>query len=310
MTQPLLSDLRIVSAGPTHYLQHLTLDGPWRTLRPIRLGALSEDPALTADQPHIVVVGTPKSYELYDMHVLLDAVISPASAFDIDEAMPESIPMPEVMQYLSPTTMTVLIRGALGQPTEEIEAYLKSTDPELELYELRNDWESSDIHLLKSAAMHNAIEALKIRELAKMEAVMRAASASTAGTTNTEGKENEDEGEDAGSDDEDGASVRVGGVADDLKYGQTRRLTPEQLAAFERRLRTNYNARRMKWPFAKMEIGDVVRIEATLAVKGQRATHSYSSASGKLFATSRLRNGDLEVVRISGFRIPSTSKRT
>jgi len=62
--------------------------------------------------------------------------------------------------------------------------------------------------------------------------------------------------------------------------------------------------------YVPREAVELPRIEPELAVKGQRAAHAYSSASGRLFATTRLRNGDLEVVRISGFRMPSASKRT
>lgn len=303
MPQPLLSHLRVVQAGPNRYLQHLTLDAihnapQWLTLRPIRF-----DPTDPADPlpPLAVLVGTPDSYEMYDLHLLLTTLLSPASAFDIDEAMPDPMPMPDPMRYLSDLTTAVLVRGALGHSTLDIEAYVKGVDSAVEVFELRNDWESSDIHLLKSSDAQPYIERVQATHKQAIEEAIKAApttplpadpitppSSSSADPTND-------------------ATLSPSA---NLPYGQTRRLTPEQLAVYERRLKGDINARRLRWPYSKMEVGDVVRIEATLAAKGQRAAHAYAAASGKIFSTTRLRNGDLEVVRISGFRMPSVSKRT
>lgn len=308
MPKPLLSHLRIVTAGPTHYLQHLILDSPpgspsdspWRTLRPLRFGSATPDP--TSTDPHAVLVGTPDAYEMYSLPVLVQTLLSPASAFDIDEEMPDPMPMPEPMTYLPDTTMTVLVRGALGHATLEVDDYVRSMG--LDLPAMRNEWEDAGIYLCKSSAAQPFIEGAKLAEIQRIESAVHAgvknftpSTSPTADTTPNPTSPTAD-------------PTTYNSPSTDLPYGETRRLTPEQLEVYERRLRGDRNARRLKWPFSKMEIGDVVRIEPELATKGQRAAHAYSSASGRLFATTRLRNGDLEVVRISGFRIPSASKRT
>lgn len=295
MPKPLLSHLRIVTAGPTHYLQHLILDtpsgdSPWRTLRPLRFGP--DGP----NAPHAVIVGTPDAYEMYSLPVLVQTLLSPASAFDIDEEMPDPMPMPEPMTYLPDTTMTVLVRGALGHSTLEVDDYVRSMG--LDLPAMRDEWEDAGVHLLKSSAAQPFIEGAKMAEIQRIE------SAVSGGVVQFKDSKLETPTP------SDPTTTTYTSPSTDLPYGETRRLTPEQLEVYERRLRGDRNARRLKWPFSKMEIGDVVRIEPELAVKGQRAAHAYSSASGRLFATTRLRNGDLEVVRISGFRIPSVSKRT
>ena len=296
MPKPLLSHLRIVTAGPTHYLQHLILDtGAWRTLRPLRFGPDTPD----SFHSHAVIVGTPDSYEMYSLPVLVQTLLSPASAFDIDEEMPDPMPMPEPMKYLPDTTMTVLVRGALGYSTLEVDDYVRSLNGPV-LHTMRDEWEDAGIYLCKSSAAQPFIEGAKLAEIQRIESAVSAGvknfTPTTPPTTDPNNSNNE--------------PSTYTSPSTDLPYGETRRLTPEQLEVYERRLRGDLNARRLKWPFSKMEIGDVVRIEPALAAKGQRAAHAYSSASGKLFATTRLRNGDLEVVRISGFRIPSVSKRT
>lgn len=299
MPKPLLSHLRIVTAGPTHYLQHLILDtGAWRTLRPLRFGPDTPD----SFHSHAVIVGTPDSYEMYSLPVLVQTLLSPASAFDIDEEMPDPMPMPEPMKYLPDTTMTVLVRGALGYSTLEVAHYVRSMG--LDLSTLRDEWEDAGIYLCKSSAAQPFIEGAKLAEIQRIE------SAVSAGVKNLTTSKKEASTTDNPNTTDPNEPSTYTSPSTDLPYGETRRLTPEQLEVYERRLRGDRNARRLKWPFSKMEIGDVVRIEPALAAKGQRAAHAYSSASGKLFATTRLRNGDLEVVRISGFRIPSVSKRT
>jgi hypothetical protein len=296
---PSLSHLRIATVGPTHYLQHLILDGlhdaerhdlhdaaaaaaGWRTLRPIQSGQSDK---------LLVAMGVPDSYELYDLDILLEALtMQPSMAFD--DTMPEPAPMPEAMQYLSATTMTVLLRGAMGHSSEDIEAYLRAVpdhmpDIDIDLSEYRNDWESSSIYLLKSSAANPNIQSRK----AQISAQIADGLATPASNENPSPCEHLP-------------------VSDGVKYNEVRKLTPEELALYESRLRDNYNQRRLKWPFSKMDVGDVVRIEAGLATKGQRAAHSYSSVSGKLFSTTRLRNGDLEVVRVTGFRVPYNQKRS
>jgi len=307
MPKPLLSHLRIVTAGPTHYLQHLILDtGAWRTLRPLRFGPDTPD----SFHSHAVLVGTPDSYEMYSLPVLVQTLLSPASAFDIDEEMPDPMPMPEPMKYLPDTTMTVLVRGALGHSTMDVDAYVRSLNGP-ELHTMRDEWEAAGIHLLKSSAAQPFIEGAKLAESQRIESAVHAGVKNLT-TSKKEASTTDNPAEPTPSDpnNPNNEPSTYTSPSTDLPYGETRRLTPEQLEVYERRLRGDRNARRLKWPFSKMEIGDVVRIEPALAAKGQRAAHAYSSASGKLFATTRLRNGDLEVVRISGFRIPSVSKRT
>lgn len=303
MPKPLLSHLRIVTAGPTHYLQHLILDtGAWRTLRPLRFGPDTPD----SFHSHAVIVGTPDSYEMYSLPVLVQTLLSPASAFDIDEEMPDPMPMPEPMKYLPDTTMTVLVRGALGYSTLEVDDYVRSLNGPV-LHTMRDEWEDAGIYLCKSSAAQPFIEGAKLAEIQRIESAV-SAGVKNLTTSKKEASTTDNPAEPTPSDPNEPSTYTS--PSTDLPYGETRRLTPEQLEVYERRLRGDRNARRLKWPFSKMEIGDVVRIEPALAAKGQRAAHAYSSASGKLFATTRLRNGDLEVVRISGFRIPSVSKRT
>lgn len=306
MPKPLLSHLRIVTAGPTHYLQHLILDtGAWRTLRPLRFGPDTPDSL----HSHAVLVGTPDAYEMYSLPVLVQTLLSPASAFDIDEEMPDPMPMPEPMKYLPDTTMTVLVRGALGYSTLEVDDYVRSMG--LDLPAMRDEWEDAGIYLCKSSAAQPFIEGAKMAEIQRIESAMSAGVKNlTASKKEAPTPDNPAEPTPSDPNNSNNEPSVYNSPSTDLPYGETRRLTPEQLEVYERRLRGDRNARRLKWPFSKMEIGDVVRIEPALAAKGQRAAHAYSSASGKLFATTRLRNGDLEVVRISGFRIPSVSKRT
>jgi hypothetical protein len=315
MPKPLLSHLRIVTAGPTHYLQHLILDGspsdryqppPWRTLRPLRFGSATPDP--TSTDPHAVLVGTPDAYEMYSLPVLVQTLLSPASAFDIDEEMPDPMPMPEPMRYLPDTTMTVLVRGALGYSTLEVDDYVRSMG--LDLPTMRNEWEDAGIYLCKSSAAQPFIEGAKLAEIQRIESAVHAGIKNFTPSPNPTSPTADTTSPTADPTSPTADTTTYNSPSTDLPYGETRRLTPEQLEVYERRLRGDRNARRLKWPFSKMEIGDVVRIEPELATKGQRAAHAYSSASGRLFATTRLRNGDLEVVRISGFRIPSASKRT
>jgi hypothetical protein len=236
-------------------------------------------------------MGVPDSYELYDLDILLEALtMQPSMAFD--DTMPEPAPMPEAMQYLSATTMTVLLRGAMGHSSEDIEAHLRAVpdhmpDIDIDLSEYRNDWESSSIYLLKSSAANPNIQSRKAQISAQIA-----------------------DGLGSPLSNENPSPCAHLPVSDGVKYNEVRKLTPEELALYESRLRDNYNQRRLKWPFSKMDVGDVVRIEAGLATKGQRAAHSYSSVSGKLFSTTRLRNGDLEVVRVTGFRVPYNQKRS
>ena len=298
MPQPMLAHLRIVSAGPNRYLQHLILDAPtevpeWRTLRPVRL-------ALTHphDPIHVVFMGTHDAYDIYDLPTLLAVLVTPSSAFELDDTMPDPLPAPEALHCLDGTTMTVLVRGALGHTTNDIDAYLGVLNATAErpvyLPEIRETWEAAGIQLLKASSCQPFIEAAKAREQEELENNLRKAKHADRVDTLRENL--------------DGDRTASGSM--DIPYGTVQKLTPDQLIAFERRLRGDRNARRLKWPFANMAIGDVVRIESDLAIRGQRAAHSYSSASGHLFATTRLRNGDLEVVRISGFRLPRTAKRT
>jgi hypothetical protein len=54
---------------------------------------------------------------------------------------------------------------------------------------------------------------------------------------------------------------------------------------------------RTRWPFAKMEVGDVVRADDCDPQRAQVAAHSYARASGKTFATKTL-DGVMHIWRV------------
>lgn len=294
--------LRVANIGPHSYVQQLVGNSPsaeYVTLRPLSPltpnGDLVLDPALC-----VFLVGTPSMHTAYTVQALVDHSLmdSPAHVakhsddhtyFAVDKSDPNYLtyshapqieelpytPLPPLLtEDLSDIHYEALVLRMLGVPAGHLTQETKK-----QLLTILHDLNYTIVppsrvgELLTAAGWgHRTYPEAEVESPATDERITP-------------------------------ADILAGEAQPPREKYVIEDMTEAQKAAVTRNLRTRREAAPTKWPWRNMQLWQQVVIGPMDAPRAQRAVHSYSAASGKLFKTKRTENGELIVMRIEGSRI-------
>jgi len=254
-----LNDLRVTTTGTSAFLQcDPTADDAWTTLRPL------ESP----DGQLIVCVGTEAAHNWYPLQEILEGLAADDFAFSLTAPLPP--PLTPNWGDLSPDAIAFAVRGSLGVSVADMRTAAGGDDAYMSA---QSACMAAGLIPHKAGAVKPIWDAIIAK---RHEAIKHASTKLYVEPSKTK----------------DPALADTAAIV----YNVPRTLSADQLESLKRRLAVR-DTPRIKWPFATMNDGQSVFIEAKLAAKGQRAAHAYGASAGVVFVTHRLNNGDLEVIR-------------
>ena len=222
----------------------------------------------------LFVIGTPEAPKFYGAEAILHGLLHGAA--DMELPLPDPLPVPEAFEVLDAQEQLILVTAALGAHMDSL-TLLAGSKVALSLL------------MGKATALGfvvaKASDALGLGDKIRADttAAIRSRLLGEQVSTNIED-----------------ATTKVPNAVMDAPLMQIVAGGAAMLERLERmRPDTRSLATRMKWPFKDMEVGDVVRIPATLAKRAQTAVHVYGARMGKRFASTGERGtGILTVTRL------------